>query len=272
MLMGLQGWDIGYAMIGGALLGAGVGVGIDAGFFKGFGQGVGGVLANAPNAGINLAQQVFSGIGPTVGMDVATQTVSSITAGPITQPGQVVDDYGLSRADYGSAYQPSRYAGMNTMQYHQAKVGDAFIEHPITQGAFDLATLPLPFPKFGLGKMLGRGASKYVNLASRARTKHILSGDLTGGGHAWFGSLKSFMNGVTRSKSMFPSTWSNSKIMHGISEVVTSNPWVQQTGRAGQQFTRTGNPVRFKTEGYYRGLKIRVIHTGDDIITAFPVR
>ncbi len=269
---GYSGRQMFNAIAGGALLGVGVAAGVQTGFFGQVGQGIGNVAGQGLSNGINLAHSVFQGVGPTVGMDVATQAASNIIAGPITQPGVLVDDYGLTHLDYGPSYQPSRYAGMNIMQYHQAKVGDAFFEHPITQGAFELATLPLPFPKFGLGKMLGRGASKYVNLASRARTKHILSGDLTGGGHAWFGSLKSFMNGVTRSKSMFPSTWSNSKIMHGISEVVTSNPWVQQTGRAGQQFTRTGNPVRFKTEGYYRGLKIRVIHTGDDIITAFPVR
>lgn len=71
---------------------------------------------------------------------------------------------------------------------------------------------------------------------------------------------------------MFPATWSNSKIMNGVSEVVTSNPWVQQTGRAGAMFTRSGQPVRFVTEGYYNGLKIRVINTHSEIITAYPIR
>lgn len=114
--------------------------------------------------------------------------------------------------------------------------------------------------------------SNYVNLASRSRTAHIIAGDATGGGHAWFGSTKSFMNGLTGRKSMFPATWSNSKIMNGVSEVVTSNPWVQQTGSAGAMFTRSGQPVRFVTEGYYNGLKIRVINTHSEIITAFPIR
>ncbi len=114
--------------------------------------------------------------------------------------------------------------------------------------------------------------SNYVNLASKSRTAHIIAGDATGGGHAWFGSAKSFMNGLTGKKSMFPATWSNSKIMNGVSEVVTSNPWIQQTGRAGAMFTRSGQPVRFVTEGYYNGLKIRVINTHSEIITAFPIR
>ena len=159
---GLRGNELLASTLGGAALGAGIGFGVNGGF-GGFGQGVGGVLANAPGGtSIELAQRIFEGIGPTVGMDVATQAVSSITAGPITQPGQVVDDYGLSRADYGDAYQPSRYAGMNTMQYHQAKVNDAFIEHPITQGAFDLATAPLPITKIGSVGKLGRLAVKGI--------------------------------------------------------------------------------------------------------------
>lgn len=115
-------------------------------------------------------------------------------------------------------------------------------------------------------------SSNYVNLANRSRTAHIIAGDATGGGHAWFGSTKSLMNGLTGKKSMFPATWSNSKIMNGVSEVVTSNSWVQQTGRAGAIFTRSGQPVRFVTEGYYNGLKIRVINTHSEIITAFPIK
>ena len=92
--------------------------------------------------------------------------------------------------------------------------------------------------------------NNYINLASRSRTAHIIAGDATGGGHAWFGSMKSFMNGLKGKKSMFPASWSADKIMNGVSEVVTSNTWVQQTGRAGARLTRSGQPVRFVTEGY----------------------
>ncbi len=60
--------------------------------------------------------------------------------------------------------------------------------------------------------------------------------------------------------------------MNAVSEVVTSNPWVQQTGRAGAKLTRGGQPVRFVTEGYYDGLKIKVISTRSEIISAFPIR
>ncbi|CAA7193824.1 hypothetical protein [Chryseobacterium potabilaquae] len=55
-------------------------------------------------------------------------------------------------------------------------------------------------------KLIGRGIrtitteGKYINLASSRRTAHIITGDATGGGHARFGSLKSFRNGLTGSK------------------------------------------------------------------------
>ncbi|WP_235604516.1 RHS repeat-associated core domain-containing protein [Flavobacterium covae] len=47
----------------------------------------------------------------------------------------------------------------------------------------------------------------FINLASSGRTAHIIAGDATGGGHAWFGSFKSFMNGLKGAKSMFPAAW-----------------------------------------------------------------
>ena len=63
---------------------------------------------------------------------------------------------------------------------------------------------------------------------------------------------------------MFPITWSKSKIMHAVSDVVVNNQWIQQTGPIGARFTHAGDPVRFVIYGTYEG-----IHT--DLITAFPV-
>lgn len=110
-----------------------------------------------------------------------------------------------------------------------------------------------------------RGAR--VNLASPARTEHILTGDATGGGHM-FGLARLF-NGKTK----FPFTWSRDKIMHAVSDVATNpaSTWVQQTGKAGAQFTKSGAPVKWKVEGVFEGTRIRVIVQGDDIITAFPL-
>lgn len=127
-------------------------------------------------------------------------------------------------------------------------------------------------------KVIGRGigaiASKgnYINLASSGRTAHIITGDATGGGHAWFGSLKSFTNGLKGIKSMFPASWNNAKIMHAVSDVAVNNQWIQQTGRIGSMFTRSGQPVRFVVEGTYQGTRIRVITTHTDIITAFTIK
>lgn len=118
---------------------------------------------------------------------------------------------------------------------------------------------------------IGGNSQKYINLANSERTAHIIAGDATGGGHAWFGSLQSFVNGLTRAKSMFPAAWSNSKIMHAISDVVVNNQWVQQTGKAGEMLTKSGQPVRFVVEGTYQGVRMRVIATYNEIITAFPI-
>ena len=123
--------------------------------------------------------------------------------------------------------------------------------------------------RFGLSRF---AFNSYINLASRQRTIHILAGDATGGGHSWFGSLRSFANGVTGKKSMFPANWSGEKIMHAVSDVAVNNPWVQVSGRAGAQFTKSGAPVRYAVQGYYEGVRIKVITTAKDIITAFPIK
>ena len=121
-------------------------------------------------------------------------------------------------------------------------------------------------------KALFTTTDNFINLANAERTAHIIEGDATGGGHAWFGSLRSFANGISGEKSMFPITWSNEKIMNAVSDVTVNNPWVQQTGAAGAMFTKSGQPVRFVIEGAYEGTRIRVITTSTDIITAFPIK
>lgn len=100
----------------------------------------------------------------------------------------------------------------------------------------------------------------FVNLASDARTRHILDGHMSPG---------------EPGNTLFPGDWSSSKIMHGVSDVAT-NPasrWIQQTGRVGADFTRSGDPVRYAVEGVYDGVKMRVIvaPSGEGIITGFPV-
>jgi len=51
-----------------------------------------------------------------------------------------------------------------------------------------------------------------------------------------------------------------------------SRRWtIQQTGRAGEQLTRSGQHIKYAVEGVYNGTKMRVIVQGNDIITAFPI-
>ncbi len=110
-----------------------------------------------------------------------------------------------------------------------------------------------------------------TNLASASRTRHILASDANGGGHAWFRSWKSTMNGIKGEKTMFPMTWSNRKIMTALSEVATnpSSTSINQTGRQGASFTNAGNPAKFLRQGFFSGRKTTVVIEGDQIITGF---
>ncbi|WP_306909829.1 EndoU domain-containing protein [Arthrobacter sp. B3I9] len=105
-----------------------------------------------------------------------------------------------------------------------------------------------------------------VNLANPDRTRHILEGDVTGGGHRWPGGP---------GKSAFPRSWSDEKIMHEISDIATdmSLPHIQIKGAPGAAFTKKGEPARFKVEGERDGKRIRVIlePRGVGIVTGFPI-
>jgi hypothetical protein len=60
--------------------------------------------------------------------------------------------------------------------------------------------------------------------------------------------------------------------MHAVSDVAVNSQWIQQTGKTGTMYTKSGQPVRFVLEGLYQSTKIRVITTHSDIITAFPIK
>ncbi len=230
-------------------------------FYFGVGEGAYLKASSTANFGYNLLtlngetwSGVAQGIVNTAGLLSSNPTAISNTFSGVVQTVESTSAYLRSMDSprtWGNAYGYLAWSGA---------------EVAISQGVTSYASNALS------GMRVAAKSSSYVNLASRSRTAHIIAGDATGGGHAWFGSAKSFMNGLTGKRSMFPATWSNSKIMNGVSEVVTSNPWVQQTGRAGAMFTRSGQPVRFVTEGFYNGTKIRVINTHSEIITAFPIR
>ncbi len=97
----------------------------------------------------------------------------------------------------------------------------------------------------------------YINLASEKRTKHILYGDSTGGGHLWPGKP---------GKSVFPKTWKADKVMHYISDIATDPKLDWKPGRVVK-----GNQ-RYEVIGVREGIKIKIIiePKGEGIITAFP--
>ncbi|MFI7068488.1 EndoU domain-containing protein, partial [Kribbella sp. NPDC050124] len=106
------------------------------------------------------------------------------------------------------------------------------------------------------------------DLATVARREHILHGDSNGGGgHLWPGKP---------GKTVFPKRWSDDKVMSEISDIATDPTltWVQQTGPAGADFTRAGDPVRYYVDGIRDGIEIRVIlePSGEGIITGYPLR
>jgi len=77
-------------------------------------------------------------------------------------------------------------------------------------------------------------------------------------------------------KTLFPKSWSREQIMHNASDVATdpSLRWVQQTGKAGADFTKNGAAVRFYVDGVRDGVGMRVLiePSGEGIITSFPLR
>ena len=97
------------------MLGAGVAAGIHTGFFGKLGSGAGNVLANAPGASVELAQQVFSGVGPTVGADAALQVLSN--NGPLTRD--------LSRLPFQRATNVSQQ-GLEAIGRHEAFRGNMY--------------------------------------------------------------------------------------------------------------------------------------------------
>ncbi|WP_432459880.1 EndoU domain-containing protein [Agarivorans sp. QJM3NY_25] len=98
-----------------------------------------------------------------------------------------------------------------------------------------------------------------------------MTGDATTGGGHKFGFSRLF-NGKTK----FPASWSSDKIMNAVSDIATapSLKWVQQTGKAGNWFTKAGKPARFTVEGTRNGTNIKVVlePAGEGIITAFPIK
>lgn len=103
-----------------------------------------------------------------------------------------------------------------------------------------------------------KSGDEFVNLASEARTTHILDGEVRpngtfGGGHrAGTGFPK---------KSEFPASWSDDEIMHNISDVATDPSLVWRAGDI---------PGDFWVNGTRGGVDIEVLIRNDEIWTGYP--
>ena len=111
----------------------------------------------------------------------------------------------------------------------------------------------------------GVDANNLSQINSQQRT-HILEGDATGGGHG---------NGRGLSgQSEFPPQWSDDEAINYISEVIQdpNSIWLQQTGKPGAKYTKTGKPVRWQIDGTRDDVKIGIIvePDGKGVTTAFP--
>lgn len=196
-----------------------------------------------------------------------------LSAAPVVLAALVAVVWALSGGQpAGGSGGPSRPAGApsTTATYaydsHANRVQSAGTVHLVDAAVVDVPSDGSdgylgPTPSFVAGSAVAAETeSGLVNLASESRTTHILEGHRFGGeaGNTWF-----------------PKGWSDDKIMNEISDIATdpSLNWVQQTGRAGAEFTRGGIPVRYTVEGVREGVKIRVVLQpgGEGIITGFPI-
>ncbi|MFH1461390.1 MAG: EndoU domain-containing protein [bacterium] len=112
--------------------------------------------------------------------------------------------------------------------------------------------------------------NKFINLASKERTKHILFGEKTkrgrfGGGHKFPGNP---------TKTVFPKSWSEEKIMHEISDIAIDPnlKWVPVENKV-KIFTGINKPERFSVIGVRDNVRIEVILelTGEGIISGYPL-
>ncbi len=100
--------------------------------------------------------------------------------------------------------------------------------------------------------------SGLVNLASPARTSHILDGEVCpngtfGGGHRAGTGFPG--------KSEFPATWSDAQVMHNISDVATDPSLAWRAG---------AKPGDFWVNGTRDGIDIEVLIRNDEIWTGYP--
>jgi len=188
-----------------------------------------------PEAG-KIAWKAQLDIYGVVREETAGVEAKEATANPWRYPGQYED------AETGLYY--------NRFRYYDPETGRYISEDPIgLAGGAALfgyvADTKWSLDAFGLS----------CNLASSARTDHILHGDATGGGHLWPGKP---------GKSPFPSHWNADRVMAEVSDIATDPSIAPAAGRRGRTLllaTRDGVDITVVMESPARG---------GGIVTAFP--
>lgn len=108
----------------------------------------------------------------------------------------------------------------------------------------------------GLGVRGIKKADELVDLTTATRRKHILDGDVTGGGHRPGTGIPG--------KTEFPQGWSDDKIIHEISDIATDP----------KSTVKRSSNGRTEVTGTRDGVDIKVIlgnsAEGGNIITGFP--
>jgi len=107
--------------------------------------------------------------------------------------------------------------------------------------------------------------SDFIDLLSDESKKHILYGDGPGsGGHLWPGQP---------GKTVFPESWSAEKIIHEVSDILTSpdTKWYAQTGTGGL-YMKNGDPAKWVSYEVRDGVRMRVVYQPavSNVVTAFP--
>jgi filamentous hemagglutinin len=144
----------------------------------------------------------------------------------------------------------------------QVAVGDRFSWTSMAESATVTALGAGVGPKLGslLSRLLARSTAEtdeFVNLASQARTMHILDGEIRPDGS--FGGGHRAGTGFPV-KSEFPADWSDARIMHHISDVATDPYSTFNPGRGGDIWA-TGTRQR---------VDIAVLLRSGEIWTGYP--
>src|SRR5580765_1613843 len=141
--------------------------------------------------------------------------------------------------------------------HHQMSILTVGAEHAAAPIGVGVEGLPLRQLVSATG-VAAKSGDEFVNLASDARTSHILDGEVRPNGS--FGGGHRAGTGYPN-KSEFPAGWSDARIMHEISDVATDPSTVWRAGNG---------PADSFVNGTRDGVDIEVLIRNNQIWTGYP--